>query len=688
MPEDTLRVAIDVGASLACFPTLEDALAHAGWPAGAQVSGLFTADPAASRYVVLLSGPDALIAAVPSSAGCEEQLGSVIPVPDPTAITTPADLPPNVVLLRGAAGETGFSASIRPVFSYHWMREAAAGRFEGRLGVKIDAGLGASVDFTLSNGLAEAIAVRDGVVRLRAFQSAGARSGGGVSISAKARFDQPLVAPPAALEQAIASDLGLSGGQAVERAAALASAICGQALGAMEQRLSADLACRLQRAGTDTALLDCSFEFTAEGLAGFRAALEGCFPNLDAAGPVRVHDAALTTGLSQEVALEVHLPFLDRTQWTSRLEVMARARCQATQDGRIVAYTVDASDQFRADSAYQSMLALSGAFLSRPAPSASRPFRLAYSASETLKPVQAQAILGPVLEAYGFDGAALESLAAPKEGTWAATLTLTAPGSLCQAWLNAPGTRSSEFFEVYSRVSVAVQHAMRKWLPLVWFSDLDRYDDFNAAHALLVYQATRPYSGRPRSDFTYDVQSPDGSALLRKGLARDLAAVLKPVEQLLRAGGKRSISRFYCPDQAMRILAGVQRQPRLFNALLVADTFSVDSLVQLGTSGRAFTDTAASDPRTAVRRLATFAAGFVTAFHRKLRRLYGGRDFTAFGSLLLIEATRALNAAMGNPEASIAAVLRAAGASGELVFVNPAYAAVSSPGAGMPIEAR
>jgi hypothetical protein len=55
-----------------------------------------------------------------------------------------------------------------------------------------------------------------------------------------------------------------------------------------------------------------------------------------------------------------------------------------------------------------------------------------------------------------------------------------------------------------------------------------------------------------------------------------------------------------------------------------------------------------------------------------LRRLYGGQDFVAFGSLLLVEATRALGAALDGG-AAISATLRLASGDREQTFVNTAY---------------
>jgi hypothetical protein len=116
----------------------------------------------------------------------------------------------------------------------------------------------------------------------------------------------------------------------------------------------------------------------------------------------------------------------------------------------------------------------------------------------------------------------------------------------------------------------------------------------------------------------------------------------------------------------------------LLQSLLAADASLVDALVNLGCRGRALKNQAASDPGGAVKNLSRFAAELVRAFHGRLRRLYGGREFLEFGGLLLVEATAALRAEPGTPSA-IQAVLRVsqgdAGAPGAIgqTLVNRAY---------------
>lgn len=429
----------------------------------------------------------------------------------------------------------------------------------------------------------------------------------------------------------------------------LGAAVYQKALTALEKKYSAELGFRWHSASQDTALLDCSFDFSAEGLRAYREALEGNFsPALTAeGGHVRIHEGVLTHGLRRHVLVELRLPFLDRKQWVTRLEALASLTVEATEDGRLFAYSVAASDQIQRQNLYQSAMGLSGTLAVGAARNEPR-FSLSYNDRRKLSRVQALPALAPLLRAYGFDEKAdrwLEEALADGEEV-EASLSLSAPGEMAAAWLEAPGERDPKARQVYTEVSVAVQQAMRKWLPYVYFSDLNRYDTLGAAYPLVVYACTLPFRSRDKNEFAYDVMSQESTAMARRSTSWALGPELERIEKLLIAAGKADTARYYKPSRKDVILASVARNPRLINALLLADALFVDNLIRLGANAGRLRKKLASDPQRAVKDLAKFAGELVTAFHRKLRRLYGGQDFVAFGSLVLVEATGALNRAL------------------------------------------
>ncbi|MFB3777836.1 MAG: hypothetical protein ACE141_09495 [Bryobacteraceae bacterium] len=456
----------------------------------------------------------------------------------------------------------------------------------------------------------------------------------------------------------------------------LRDSVYAKAVAAFEKKYDAEVSYRYASATQESALFDGSFAFTERGLAAYRKALEGDLTWILAADPgeVEIRQGVLTDGLTRQTTLELHLPFLGRKEWVSRLEALARMEVTSDADGRLLVYHVKASDRVTSRNSYQSVLALAGG-LSVGRTHSSSSFTLTYCDRRQVPCRQAPQVLAPVLRAYGFAPEAarwLGDACSERDGSLDLSLALSIPGSLVSAWLDAPGERSPDFFSAYARVSVAVQRAIRVWLPYTYFSDPERYGTLDAAFPLVVYQASRPFSGRPKYDFTYDVLSEPCMAGFFRMAGSQLQKDLARIEELLLSAGEKRTASFYNPKQARNILASVQRKPKLLHSLLVADAFLVNALVNLGCQGAGLREKAAKDPAGAVKHLTRFAAELVKAFHGKLRRLYGGREFLALGGLLLVEATAALKGDTGAPS-SVQAVLRVSQEELGQTLLNRAY---------------
>ncbi len=558
----------------------------------------------------------------------------------PSSIACPADIGPDRTLLFWLHNRLTFSARPHLRFALHWLRETAPGEFGSELSKLFPQGVDASVNASLSATFLVAVALDgDGRLRLRVSKWSA------TSLEVEARPDASASADPV-LRAIFAFD-----GEAPSAAATrLANTIYEQAFPALERKCAAELS-RLTARGRP--ILDRSFDFTPEGLAAYRSALAGSLV-----------EEQLAQSLEGERSVEVHLPSLGRREWPARWTALANAKAVAEEDGRIFVHATPRRAGEK--NAGQAALLLGAPLLY---PQSCSGFEIGFEDSRVSTAAELAQSLPRLLGPYDFGSEPWDWLASAPQGEVEASVSLSVPGSLAGAWLRAPGEKAPDFFDVYSKVSVAVQMALRRWLPYVYFSDLSRFEDPALAYPLLFYRCTYPCSGQPRSDFAYDLVSPDNPGLARPWAARPLMSSLARAERSLISAGRKDLAREYRSWRAREVLAGIVRRPRYLNALLTTDAFFIDRLVGLGLAGRELASNFGLNERRTVKDLAIFAAGFNAALNRKLGRLYGGQELVSLGSLLLVEATRALAAALDG-HAAISATLRLAAPGREQTFVN------------------
>ena len=550
-------------------------------------------------------------------------------------------------------GPLRFTALVRFGFDFHWLRQPTPAKIAHDLGLSLDSDAQAGLEIlVVGSFLGELSSDWPGWSRLRIFKRSECASW--ISVRAQASLSDHS-------GQLAETILRLARFEDETRAFRLAGFIHQKALAVLENKCCAELSRRCEAAASDSPLFDCSFDSSPEGQTACRKALTGDFSELPsgANAHVRRHPAIFTHQLSHHARIELHLPFLSPKGWRTRAEVLEKLQADPAEDLRLLLHTTDSLSPARKRNAYQTTLAVSPAFLQATCPGANSNFTLAFADRRRLFRVQARPALAAALRGYGFDSQVerwLDANSNPGAHDLDVAVTLAVPGELASAWCHAPLESDPRFFPVFSTLSVALQGTMRRWLPYLYFSELDRYDNPTTAYPLLVYPFIRPSAGEPRFEFTRDLLEFQSPRLSRRSTVKQLASTLKLTREFLLAAGKEETARFYCPDRAGPILARLQRQPRYLNALLAAETYLVDTFVRMGTQTRELTNRLAREPQTAARDFAAFAEDIGGAFHRKLRRLYNGRGFLSLGSLLLVEATRALSEALGTP-AAISAVL-------------------------------
>ena len=192
------------------------------------------------------------------------------------------------------------------------------------------------------------------------------------------------------------------------------------------------------------------------------------------------------------------------------------------------------------------------------------------------------------------------------------------------AWTGAPHEGHPEYFRTWQAVSMALQSALRRWIPEIYFRDPARFEERDAAFPLLVYAASRPCRGRPRTEFTYDVADAEVLPQALYQIGASLQGVLEIVERTLYDGGRPALARRYAPRWHQDMLRAVVRKPRPLLSLLGDEAAVVNALVDLG-SGRTMQ---ADKP-------------FARSASLALRTMYG-EDLRPLALRLLDEATRTL----------------------------------------------
>jgi hypothetical protein len=437
---------------------------------------------------------------------------------------------------------------------------------------------------------------------------------------------------------------------------------------ALEHKLPLELNVLLERSSGGSALADVSFRFNTAGLGLFQQVLQGdltpLFAELSHAGSLRLRHGLLTHHIRRNRQVEIHLPFLGRKQLQRSLEAIARAEVTHDGSGRVLVYGVEATDKSTRNNERQSTLLFSAALTVSGGEPRNDNCRFAFTDIKTSGPGQHHESWLRMLEAYGLPTPALP------DAPWRATLNLTLPGELAEVWTNAPHSKDPSFMPTMCRVSRVIQAAMRRWLPAVYLSDLERFRAPSVVQPLLAYQCSAPYTGIKKGDFSYDFMDDNSRLKALNSAALRLPAALASIQQTLRAAGKSRWVGLYDPRDVRSLLEYVNRQQISFMSLLAADAFFVEELVRLTDCGRKLRTLSQHSPKETVKLLTKSSADLVTTFQRRLRRLYGGDDFVALGSLFLVEATAALSGS--DPKAAIAASLTIESGGARQLYINEA----------------
>ncbi|HLH39920.1 MAG TPA: hypothetical protein VKX39_12290 [Bryobacteraceae bacterium] len=152
-------------------------------------------------------------------------------------------------------------------------------------------------------------------------------------------------------------------------------------------------------------------------------------------------------------------------------------------------------------------------------------------------------------------------------------------------WTGAPRETEAEYFQVWQRAAVEMQNALRVWIPEIYFAPLERFENRGDAYSMIVYAASRPCYGKPRTEFTYFVPDPETLNLALRSIGSRTRRVLAPIEKRLRESGRADLALRYLPVWHEDIVRAARKKPGMLIDLLAADARLVNAVIDLGAAG-------------------------------------------------------------------------------------------------------
>jgi hypothetical protein len=144
-------------------------------------------------------------------------------------------------------------------------------------------------------------------------------------------------------------------------------------------------------------------------------------------------------------------------------------------------------------------------------------------------------------------------------------------------WKNAPRERTASYFPVYSAVSKVMQTAMRSWVREWFASNMEILQKPHASYALLVYQCTHPFSGRPTNTFTYEIQQTDTINRAFRSAANKLGRHLRALDTKRLPWFTRE---HYFAYRSPEVVHYVSKNPRALYRMLHVETMLMDAILR------------------------------------------------------------------------------------------------------------
>jgi hypothetical protein len=430
---------------------------------------------------------------------------------------------------------------------------------------------------------------------------------------------------------------------------------------------SARIAYTFQQSTEKTALFDVSFDFS-NGLSAakhLKAAIAGDFSALEAlaiAGDdgVTLHEAAGSHGISRTATVEITLP-TQKSREVSVTDSIARWQVAEIEAGRVIVYELDAKNAVRTTAGRMnrdSTLALAGAWRGQLAnsvryhcdPKASYTYSLRQTRRHTSKK-ELLSQLRPYIARYlpdCFTGESqpltvwldnLDHYLELKErngigniGNTVFGLDLELAGNVLEPWMRVRATKGLE----YTRMSAAIQAALKEILPRHYFANPDHWGSRAEVVPLLVYAAIPP-TVVVSQDMHWNIQS----KAEQRRMANKIQTRQKLAGLIAEYGPLAGIRAEELDEVLHEAVEGLADLTRL-EVLIRKERVLVQKAWMAGRHLSDFMRAKDSKPTQAVKELSNAGVNLTETFNKEIKSLYGGAEVRAYGTWIFLEAARAL----------------------------------------------
>jgi hypothetical protein len=460
--------------------------------------------------------------------------------------------------------------------------------------------------------------------------------------------------------------------------------IYGKAVQALNNRYNFEFAAAYAKNTTSTALLDVNFDLKSpdDAVADiFREVVDDSRLDdllLKSVDGITLNLATLSHEVTRRGTVQLHMPMFS---FDSEHVNDSLAKTTAEEDGgRVLVYELNASDTVTVKNRYRSDLSVLASLELKNGQLAIAPDAeqsIAYQSRQVKKAmtlIDFENRVTPFVHEYlsqSFtgDGSSLQTFyvdldrtvenvlhnGANEFGDVALSMQVSVPSSVLASWFIRRD--ESTLKRDNMAMSRALQRKLRQLLPSCFFQDVNRLRANPSVAALLVWAAL-PVST------SIDIQ--DGKAVLDTGrdvfwdfvdpelrhtmaTAGDTGANLAPALQLaqtrLREAGDDHDASFFAPQQA----ATFQKMTvdGIGDTLLTSLLFTEAEIIRGATAAlkdvNGMLAAVASAPTKAIARFADFGAHLTDTFNHKLSSIYGNDALRTLSSMVLIEASRAID---------------------------------------------